>query len=127
MRGQPIATAVLLLAALLLTACAGFGQVEHVSSLSPEQVRAMNQINIYTDDSDVDYTTLGEVKGLSCKGSPWGGAADESAAMNQLKIKAVQLDANAIVHPACSHHSGTDWGNNCWESWVCVGTAVRVD
>ncbi|MBW2021042.1 MAG: hypothetical protein JRI65_13780 [Deltaproteobacteria bacterium] len=118
---------VMVVLAMALTGCAGFGQIERVESLSSEQLRRLNSIKIYESAEGLNYTEVGEVKGLSCKGSPFSGDTRKDAAMTQLKIKAVKANANAILYPVCSHDASVDWGNNCWESWVCIGIAARVE
>ena len=114
------------LAVILLSGCAGLGQVERVSDLSPQQLRDVNNIKLYESDQELKYTSIGRIKGLSCKGSAYSGSVDKEGAMMQLRIKAVKLSANGVLFPTCSHDSSVDWGNNCWESWVCIGEAVHV-
>lgn len=112
---------------LLLAGCAGLGQVERVSDLSMDQLKQMHDIKLYGSAEGIQYKSMGKVKGLSCKGSAWSGGSKEEAAMTQLKMKAVKAGANAIFYPTCSHDASVDWGNNCWESVVCVGEAAIVE
>jgi RcsF lipoprotein len=112
---------------ILLSACAGFGQVERVADLSPQELKNLRTIKFYESDNNMKYTSLGRIKGVSCKGSAMSGDTKEDAAMTQLKIKAVKINANAIFYSTCSHDASVDWGNNCWESWVCVGEAARIE
>ena len=114
-------------AAVLMSGCAGFGQVEPVADLSSDELKGVNKVAFYEDDKDLEYTTLGRVKGLSCKGSAISGSAQKDGAMMQLRIKTVKLGGNGVLYPTCSHDASVDWGNNCWESWVCVGEAIRVE
>ena len=116
----------LLFIALLVQGCAGLGQIERVSDLSLEQLRKLNEIKFYENADGLNYASLGKIKGLACKGSAFSGDTEKGAAITQLKIKALKLNANAILYSACSHDSSVDWGNNCWESWVCIGEAVRI-
>ncbi len=111
---------------ILISGCAGFVQVERVSDLSVNQLKMLQDIQLYENTDDLNYVSLKKVKGISCKGSAYSGNADKEAAITQLKIKALKLNANAVLYPTCSHDSSVDWGNNCWESWVCVGEAIRV-
>ncbi|GKW48033.1 hypothetical protein NCCP2165_02480 [Halomonas sp. NCCP-2165] len=114
----------------LLGGCAGFGQIEQVEDLSPHQLRSLNSLELYESESELQglsYTNIGRIKGLSCKGSAVSGSASREGAMTQLQIKAVLEEANGILFPTCSHDASVDWGNNCWESWVCVGEALRVE
>jgi hypothetical protein len=83
----------------------------------------------------------GEVVGLACKLTvallvfKWNwrpelgdtnGKTPEEAARTQLRLKAMNLGANAVASPICIHKDGIDWGNNCFESWVCTGQAVLL-
>ena len=54
------------------------------------------------------------------------GKTPEEAARTQLLLKAMQKGANAVAAPRCTHKDGIDWGNNCFESWLCTGQAVWV-
>jgi hypothetical protein len=112
---------------LLLSGCAGLGQVERVSDLSMEQLRQVHNIRLYDNDKGLNYKSLGQIKGISRKGSAYSGDAKEEAAMMQIKIKAVKINANAILYLTCSHDASVDWSNNCWASWVCVGEAAWVE
>jgi len=113
-------------AVISLSGCAGFGQVERVADLSVAQLKQMNEIILIENPKNIEYDSLGKIKGISCKGSAISGNTSEQAAITQLKIKAVKLNANAILYPTCSHDASVDWGNNCWESWVCIGEAVII-
>lgn len=117
----------MLLPLSLLTGCAGFGQVERVDDLSLVQIRAMNEIQTIQNPADLGYSSKGKIKGISCKGSALSGNTSEEAAMTQLKIKAVKAGANAVLYPTCSQDASVDWGNNCWESWVCIGEAALLE
>lgn len=112
---------------LILSGCAGLGQIERVSDLSTDQLRQVHNIKLPENDTGLKYKSLGQIKGISCKGSKNSGDAKEEAAIMQLKIKAVKINANAILYSTCSHDASVDWSNNCWESWVCVGEAARVE
>jgi len=115
-----------LLTVLFLYGCAGLGQVERVDDLTVSQLRKANEVKFYESDKELNYTSLGKIKGLSCKGSPHSVAASQEAAMTQLRIKAVKMGADAVLYPTCSHDVSVDWSNNCWESWICIGEAVSV-
>lgn len=110
----------------IISGCAGFGQVERVADLSLEQLKSVNEVKLISNPDGVDYSSMGKIKGISCKGSAFSGNTSEEAATTQLKIKAVKLGANAVLYPTCSQDASVDWGNNCWESWVCIGEAVVI-
>jgi hypothetical protein len=54
------------------------------------------------------------------------GLTPEDAARTQVRIKAMQTGANAVVTPNCTHKDGIDWGNNCFESWRCTAQAFII-
>jgi len=111
---------------VLLSGCAGFGQIERISDLSVGQLKTLHEIKLYENADGLNYVSLGKIKGISCKGSAFSGGTEKEAAITQLKIKALKINANAVLYPTCSHDSSVDWGNNCWESWVCIGEAIRI-
>ena len=49
--------------------------------------------------------------------------SDEEA-LEGVRIKAVQLNADAVINTFCQTNSDTDWKNNCWASIKCIGDAV---
>ena len=112
---------------LIFSGCAGLGQVERISDLSAEHLRQISNVQFYETDKNLDYQSLGKIKGISCKGSANSGDTSKEAALMQLKIKAIKIGANAILYPTCSHDASVDWSNNCWESWVCIGEAAIVN
>jgi hypothetical protein len=111
---------------VLTSGCAGFGQVERIDDLSVTQLQQLQEIKLYDSPEALNYVSLGKIKGISCKGSAFSGNTEKEAAITQLKIKALKVDSNAILYTTCSHDSSVDWGNNCWDSWVCVGEAIRL-
>lgn len=117
----------ILISIVLLTGCAGFGQVERVDDLSLVQLRSMNEIKFIQNPDGINYNSQGKIKGISCKGSALSGNTSKEAAMTQLKIKAIKVGANAVLYPTCSQDASVDWSNNCWESWVCIGEAALIE
>jgi hypothetical protein len=75
----------------------------------------------------VSHDKLGIVEGLSCAGAGGDLSHSEQTAVEQVKIKAVKLGANAITTPVCQHKSRVDWGNNCFGSHVCVSDALLIE
>jgi hypothetical protein len=101
----------------------------------------VKQIKFIESAAGLGSTPKGEVVGLACKLTvallvfKWiwrpelneiNGKTPEEAARTQLLVKAMQMGANAVAAPSCTHKDGIDWGNNCFESWVCSGQAVLV-
>lgn len=116
-------------------------KIEDVSSKTTNDQLRVRQVKFVDATAGLISTSKGEVLGLSCKLTPavlvfrwvWrpelnevNGKTPEEAARTQLLFKAMQLGANAVVAPSCVHKDGIDWGNNCFESWLCTGQAVVV-
>jgi hypothetical protein len=121
----------LLMAVLLLvwiTGCVGRGQIEDITELSPDVIDRMFDIDLIDNPGDLDYVSLGELKGLSCVGGlyPGGPYPTEEDAIRQLKIRAARLYANAILNLTCTE-SIADFSNNCGRSWVCTGEAIDIN
>jgi hypothetical protein len=114
-------------------------EIEDASKLPEEQLMAVRAMPILSTESVRIYTVLGTIQGLACKLSigplipvwVWNpqlslanGNTPEEAAMMQLKLAVKRVGGNALVAPSCTHKDGVDWGNNCFESWICSGQAV---
>jgi hypothetical protein len=111
------------------------------SVLSPEEQSRLQQVRFIDSAAGTGGTPKGEVVGLACKLTAavfvfkwvWkpeldasSGFTPEEAARSQLRIKAMQIGANAVAAPSCLHKEGIDWGNNCFESWRCTGQAYAL-
>ena len=107
------------------------GCANHVSlvdhyDVPSEDLVAYQQIKIaplYSHDSP-HYENLGPLAGLACDNTG-GSGADERDAIDQLKLKAALLGADAISPPGCGASTGVDWANNCWNSVLCEAAALR--
>jgi hypothetical protein len=122
--------------------CCVAHQIEDGSSLSSDDWRQLQSVRFYTSGKGLVYGTVAQVSGLACKLSVapldpvwvWkpplsesNGSSPEQVAMTQLKIRAVRSGANAVLSTVCVHNDALDWANNCFESWVCKGQAVRLE
>ena len=114
-------------------------KITDVSKLSSEEQSRLQQVKVVESAAGLEGTPKGEVVGLACKSAllvfKWvwqpdlneaNGLTPEDAARTQLRLKAMQNGANAVVAPACTHKDGVDWGNNCFESWRCTGQALVI-
>jgi hypothetical protein len=122
-------------------------EIEDASKLSADELRQLEDVQFYSSDEGLTYTSIRQVRSLSCKTSgsvafpeffwaKWrwlpdlsetNGKTPEDAAKTQLKIKALRAGGNAVLSSTCTHNESIDWGNNCFESWICIGDAVRVE
>ena len=116
-------------------------KIEDASKLPVDEQVKLKEVKFIDSAQSLDSVSKGEVVGLSCKLTvavlvfkwTWrpelnevNGKTPEEAARTQLLIKAMQKGANAVAAPSCVHRDGVDWGNNCFESWVCGGQAVTL-
>ena len=109
-----------------------------VSELTREEQDRLQHVEVVSEDSAATRVIKGPVKGFACKllavnGWRWkpppsdaNGATPEAAALTQAKIKAVLLGGNAVVLKSCTHGDAWDWGNDCFDTWTCIGEAVVV-
>lgn len=126
MRNALKSTFFILLSFSLLIACTSNPSL---STLSAEQRDKVSDILFL--DSDVlpkdSYTVLGTVKGIACKRNLYAtGAPSVQEAQQGVRIRAVQLDADAVIGLLCEDNQEVDWGNNCWQSIICIGDAINI-
>jgi S1-C subfamily serine protease len=116
----------LLLPLSILGACASNPPI---SSLSAEQREKVTQI-VFLKSGDIpkdSYSVLGTVEGLACKRNAYAsGTPSFEEAKQGVSIRAAQLGADAVMSVLCEENHKVDWGNNCWQSVVCIGDAIAV-
>jgi hypothetical protein len=111
------------------------------TKLSAEELQQLATIQVREASEEPIYVSRGKITGLACSLSVaplvpiffWtpplsaaNGSTPKAVAMTQFKIKALKLGADAVLSPSCVHHEIVDWGNNCFESWICTGEAVQT-
>lgn len=78
------------------------------------------------DLSPDQYTSVGEMSGLSCWRNQWDRTVvSERDALVDLQRKAYAAGADGVLDAACRTSDGVDWANNCWQSVECRGVAVK--
>ena len=114
---------IILSLSLLMTACMANPRIETMNSA---QRAKLNKIEVYKTEIERPYEIIGEVDGLSCNRNKYQ-AQDVSydEALQGIKLKAVMLDADAVINTFCQKNSDTDWTNNCWASVKCIGDAIK--
>jgi uncharacterized protein YbjQ (UPF0145 family) len=111
-----------------LTGCSGLGQVSDPTALTPEDLIAAEKVAIIQTGTlqPNQYKVLERVTGLSCQGTLRAPSPTADEAMEQLKIKAGKLRADAVTNIACRDSKTIDWANNCSRSIKCVGDAIAI-
>lgn len=95
--------------------------------MSSEQRAKISAVRIIDGPPTQPYDVLGTVDGLACKRNAYMETeVSRAEAMDEVKIKAAELGANAVINLVCQKSSSTDWRNNCWASDKCIGDAVRL-
>jgi hypothetical protein len=112
-----------------LTACGPFVPVTDVSTVPREKVDMAYRVRVFTVGSNVNYPEveqfLGAVTAYSCKNLLWDPPASQGDALQQLRLKAVGLGADAIIDVTFDTRGTDAFGTNCWESVRASGVAVR--
>lgn len=99
---------------------------QELSDLNADQLLRLASIEVYQAAPERPYVSLGAVQGVSCNrvGYFASGATNEDA-VQQAKVAAVLLGADAIAAMTCSPRNRVDWRRNCNSTIVCAGVAVR--
>lgn len=114
-----------------LSACGANPQLQVIklSEVSKEELNEARKVKIYQGDSNNVKVRkyLDDLHATSCKNMTWDPPATKGNAMQQLRIKAHRLGANAVIN-VYFDKSGTDTlGTNCWSSVTATGTAVVME
>ncbi|HWO88822.1 MAG TPA: Rcs stress response system protein RcsF [Gemmatimonadales bacterium] len=105
--------------AAVLVACA------QAMNFSPEVRRRAAETPILTAEqlAGRSFAVVGEVSGISCARQA-GSTPNMEAAREELKLKAAQMEADAVVAAYC-REGGANLLKNCWRYIECRGDAVR--
>ena len=113
---------VIITVTLVLFGCASNPRIE---DMSPEQRSKLSKIELFKGSIDRPFKVIGTVSGLSCNRNKYQKQdISDDEALQGIRIKAVQLNADAVINIFCQKNSDTDWRNNCWASIKCVGDAI---
>ena len=106
----------------LISGCASNPRIEDMTS---EQRAKLNTIEITKNGTEVPHSVIATISGLSCNRNKYQkqDISDEEA-IEGIRIKAAQLNADAVINVFCQKNSDTDWRNNCWASVKCIGDAI---
>jgi hypothetical protein len=107
----------------LLTGCMSNPRIE---DLSPQERAKLGSIAVLDGTPNREYELVGSVTGLSCNRNKYQAQdVSDREALEGVKLKAAQMNADAVINTFCQKSSDTDWRNNCWASVKCIGDAVR--
>jgi hypothetical protein len=112
-------------------------KIEDASKLSPDDAQRLLKVRSITVPTDAPYESRGRIIGLACSlglffpvwlppVSEANGETPEGVALQQLRVKTVRAGGNAMLEASCVHSNSIDWANNCFESWICTGEAIRL-
>lgn len=119
-----------LVLALLVTGCGPFVSVTDLQTVPPAMIAEASRVRVYQFGSSqevpevVEY--LGPVEAYSCKNLMWDPPASKGDALQQLRVRAVQMNADAIIDVNFDQRGTDAWGTNCWETVQATGMAVRL-
>lgn len=115
------------LTALSLSACIKQYEV-HTTQLGSEEAAAYQRLVIYAveDLPRQSYTVLERGRGLSCDRAVFEGEVSRDEAMEQLKIHAAMVRADAVTNVVCEYKEKVDMEDQCFRSWVCAGDAIHI-
>lgn len=112
-----------------------------MTSLSNDDAQKVREVQLVSPAVDPKPAVIGKFQGLACQvstsnlesGRRWwpklseaNGLTPEQVALRQLQLKAFRAGGNALINWTCVHKPEVDWLNNCFESWVCSGEAIRI-
>ena len=117
------------LIAMLVVGC-GAGQWAdqvQVSKLPPEQQKSALAVRVFDQSMQPPSAKeiVSEIQAVSCQNKPWQPPSTKGDALSQLRVKALQLGANAITGVTYTER-GTTYKPNCWNSVIVSGTAVKL-
>lgn len=118
----------LILISIILSGCGTFVPVKDVSKISPEIKQKAYQVQIFTVDGKSHpkvKTYLGDIVAYSCKHLMWDAPASKGNALLQLRLKALDIKASAIIDVTFDSRGTDAFGTNCWESVQASGVAVK--
>jgi uncharacterized protein YbjQ (UPF0145 family) len=114
------------LIALSCTSCAPFVERVDMRSVSASERLASSSVQIvyagaqYTKPSRI----IGDVEAYSCKHLVTDPPANKGNALQQLRLKAYRMGANAVLDTVFDTRGTDTWGTNCWETVHVQGIAV---
>jgi ABC-type phosphate transport system substrate-binding protein len=113
-----------------MTTLTGCASNPSVASLTSEQRQKVAELVEFPSGSLAreSYQIVGSAKGLACKRNLYAsGKPSLEEAQQGVRIRAALMGAEAVTNVLCEDKQEVDWGNNCWQTVVCVGDAITVN
>ena len=109
----------------IVAGCIALSSCATVQSVDPELRRRAAAIEILTPEEvgDRQYEIILEVVGVSCAVQA-GSDPSMEGARSELRVRAAELDADAVVSAFCEE-GGVDLMRNCWKKIECRADAIR--
>lgn len=126
-----IRLASLVVLAATLSGCASGIPVVDFYAASSKSLHQYRNIEVLETDSPYSdsFVELEQIQGLFCrKFQQQVSIHDENAtqqAIDQVKLKAAEIGADAISAPQCEVDSSSSFSNNCYGSVICTATALQ--
>lgn len=121
---------VLLAVALLAAGCGPFVSVTDLETVPPAVMAEASRVRVYQFGTEQEMPQiaeyLGPVEAYSCKNLLTDPPASKGDALQQLRIKAAMMEADAIIDVNFDERGTDAWGTNCWETVQASGMAVRL-
>jgi uncharacterized protein YbjQ (UPF0145 family) len=120
---------VIFLIGMFVYGCAPFVPVIEVSKVPKQELQQAYKIKTYMVGSEVSYPEvseyMGDITAYSCKNLATDLPASKGDALTQLRLKALEMEANGIIDVTFDSRGKDAWGTNCWESVQASGIAVK--
>jgi uncharacterized protein YbjQ (UPF0145 family) len=123
-----VTCSILALAALALGGCAPFVEQVDLKHATPTERDGALAVRIFEGGSATPkiIKRIGDVDSYSCKHLLTDPPASKGNALQQLRLKASRMGANAVVEVVFDTRGTDTYGTNCWQTVHAAGIAATV-
>jgi uncharacterized protein YbjQ (UPF0145 family) len=117
-----------ILIASIAAGCSPFVPVTDVAAVDPQTRTSAIQIRVLPLGMQIPAGTkmLQPIQANSCKHLMTDPPATQGDALQQLQLRALELNANAIVNVTFDTRGTDTFGTNCWQTVTASGFAAMV-
>jgi len=115
----------IILFSILLVSCGP--KIYHLDQDTVYRLESEMKVYDASELSNLSYTRLGSVEGVSCKLNRFSPTPSEGAAIVQLFYKASLLGANGLTDVLCERDGLASLAKNCFSSITCQAVAINVE